>query len=270
MPRTDIHSPANLEPANYEFLTDFYIGSDKDMQDAYKFENRDWERLMQSNPIVSPRSNCHHCSAHYAYGVCYRYIPTGELINVGHVCAANTFSLPDRVALNRRNAERKVELARERARIAAKAEAFLAEHPIIAALNNDPGYKSNFVKDVLAKLFTYGELSPRQVAALEAAQTKMQARQQEEAANPLPVSPCPTGRVSVTGTVLSLKDVDTDFGTTTRMLVRDLRGFKVWGTCPRSLDCSVGDNVTFTANLEASCTDVNFGFFKRPTKASRN
>ena len=59
------------------------------------------------------------------------------------------------------------------------------------------------------------------------------------------------------------------------MLVRDDRGFKLWGTVPASLGYSElgehsltkGDRISFTATLEQSNDDPKFGFFKRPTKA---
>jgi hypothetical protein len=53
------------------------------------------------------------------------------------------------------------------------------------------------------------------------------------------------------------------------MLVRDDRGFKVWGTVPSSLpNTDRGDKVTFTASVERSNNDETFGFFKRPSKAT--
>lgn len=202
------------------------------------------------------------------------YVPLNYLIHVGHTCAAETFTLPDRFAVDQRNHKRRIEAARARRILNAKVEAFYAAHPNISALRE--GYQSNFVKDVLAKLAQYGELSERQVEALERAFAQRQQRAEEEAAKQAasnePVVPCPTGRVSITGIVLNTKYVENDFTgyETLKMLVRDNRGFKVWGTMPRSLDANVGDSVTFTANLEASCKDPQFGFFKRPTKAKLN
>ncbi len=78
---------------------------------------------------------------------------------------------------------------------------------------------------------------------------------------------CPTGRVQVTGAVLSMKDQETDFGTICRILVKDASGFKVWGTRPSSIPVSVGDKISFFAAIEPSRDDPKFGFYKRPTKA---
>ena len=79
--------------------------------------------------------------------------------------------------------------------------------------------------------------------------------------------PVPTGRVEVVGTVLGTKVTETRFGPVSKMLVQDERGFKVWGSIPSSLPNPKGEEVRFTATLEASEDDPKFGFFKRPTKA---
>ncbi len=81
---------------------------------------------------------------------------------------------------------------------------------------------------------------------------------------------CPVGRVEVTGTVLSTKWVENQYGSTLKMLVEDRRGFKVFGSVPSALDNVRGRSVSFTAALEPSQDDEKFGFFKRPTKATFN
>jgi len=98
----------------------------------------------------------------------------------------------------------------------------------------------------------------------EARQVAEEKRQAEHEA----AEPCPAGRVVVTGEVLSVKLQDGYYGSTWKMLVKDDRGFKVWGSIPSSLDASRGCRVTFTAAIEPSNDDDKFGFFKRPTKAA--
>ena len=79
--------------------------------------------------------------------------------------------------------------------------------------------------------------------------------------------PCPVGRVTVIGVVVSVDTKDTDFGTRYVMTVRDDSGFTVWGSQPSALDPSVGDRIEFTASVERSDRDECFGFYKRPSKA---
>jgi hypothetical protein len=77
------------------------------------------------------------------------------------------------------------------------------------------------------------------------------------------------GRIEVTGEVITTKEQDTMYGLTVKMLVRDDRGFKVWGTVPSTLlgEGVKGKRVAFTAKIEASRDDATFGFYSRPTKA---
>ena len=79
--------------------------------------------------------------------------------------------------------------------------------------------------------------------------------------------PCPTGRVGITGEILAIKLQEGYYGDTWKMLVKDDRGFKVWGSIPSSLHASRGARVSFMAAVEPSADDDKFGFFKRPTKA---
>ena len=78
---------------------------------------------------------------------------------------------------------------------------------------------------------------------------------------------CPTGRVEITGEILAIKLQESYYGDTLKMLVKDDRGFKVWGSIPSSLHASRGARVTFMAAVEPSRDDDKFGFYKRPTKA---
>lgn len=80
--------------------------------------------------------------------------------------------------------------------------------------------------------------------------------------------PADAGRIVITGEVVSLKTVESDYGTQFKMLVRDDRGFKVYGTEPSSINPGKGERVTFTARVERSKDDDYFGFFSRPTKAA--
>ena len=113
-------------------------------------------------------------------------------------------------------------------------------------------------KDVADAIEAY-LVAPRDAAAAAA---KGAQEAEYEAAEP-----CPTGRVAITGDVLTTKLQEGYYGDTWKMLIKDDRGFKVWGSIPSSLDVSRGDRVTFMAAVEPSEDDEKFGFFKRPTKA---
>ena len=83
-----------------------------------------------------------------------------------------------------------------------------------------------------------------------------------------PVPPVPTGRVEVTGTVISTRTVYGDYGTQYKALIEDDRGFRLWGNLPSAIySAEKGERVTFVAALNPSQDDQTFGFWKRPTKA---
>jgi hypothetical protein len=83
------------------------------------------------------------------------------------------------------------------------------------------------------------------------------------------------GKQIITGEIISTKMVNGfAYGQRVlKMVVKDDRGFKVWGTVPQAIieandDPLKGQRVTFTATVQASNDDDKFGFFKRPTKAA--
>ena len=84
------------------------------------------------------------------------------------------------------------------------------------------------------------------------------------------ISPVPVGRVKVQGTIVSnvLKQGWGDDAMIRKLLVRDDRGFKVWGNCPSLMNPALGSRIEFTATLEPSKDDPAFGFYKRATKVS--
>jgi len=97
-------------------------------------------------------------------------------------------------------------------------------------------------------------------------------------------TPCPTGRITLAGVVVSTDIKFTEWGNRQQarhvVTFRDDRGFTVWGSAPvvEFVDNhglkggerpSVGDRLTFTATLEPSNRDECFGFFTRPTKVAR-
>ena len=87
--------------------------------------------------------------------------------------------------------------------------------------------------------------------------------------DPFSVSAVPESkaRQTICGIVLAIKSVDTDYGTTEKMLVGDDRGFRVWGSVPsKAYWVDKGARVIFNASLSKSNKDESFGFFKRPTK----
>jgi hypothetical protein len=82
-----------------------------------------------------------------------------------------------------------------------------------------------------------------------------------------PGAPVVEGRIVVSGVVLTVKMQEGYYGWEQKMLVRDDRGFKVWGTVPSCIEPERGSRVEFTATVNKSDKDETFGLYKRPSKA---
>lgn len=246
---------------------------------------------------------CSVCGAHLRYAVVWAYQPGGEFqgyVTSGEDCAGNidaaqasaivdtVGALRDFVAVARKRLTEihRVESARDEFLAASSANrtAVGFAHWFVAEGPDD----FEFVSDVFTKYVQSGGLSDRQVAALNKIRARHYERETERAAEAsLPVAPCPAGTVTITGEVLSVKAQFNRFSpygeTVLKMTVRDDRGFRVWGTVPRSLETrSVwnaegrlvdvegvdrGDRVSFVASVAPSDDDETFGFYKRPRGA---
>jgi hypothetical protein len=72
----------------------------------------------------------------------------------------------------------------------------------------------------------------------------------------------PTGRTKITGTVVSIKRVDNDYGVCDKALIESTDKYRVYGTVPNNANWRAGDTVTFTATF--SPKEKSFGFYSRP------
>lgn len=153
----------------------------------------------------------------------------------------------------------------------------LEQHPILVDLN-EFSEEYGFLADMY-RCLEKGEFSERQLAAtlrtLEQNRQRFAQQQQREQRHEELVAAgvaLPTGRITFTGTVASVR-VDQGYPRTTyRMKVESSDGWSVWGTCPKALYAQVenlnqlrGRSITLTATLAPSNDDPLFGFMSRPT-----
>ena len=157
----------------------------------------------------------------------------------------------------------------------AKAQTILAEAglshlwPIYEMSDYALPYEEATIRDIVGKLVKYGSVSEKALGFAGSLFEKIGKRAEiaaQRAAELAAASPCPSGRVRVTGTILSVKTQDSPWGVNVKMLVRAESGFKVWCTLPASSQANKGDSVAFTATLEPSKDDAKFGFGSRPAK----
>jgi len=84
------------------------------------------------------------------------------------------------------------------------------------------------------------------------------------------VVPFTNERIEFSGKILNTKYQENQFGGSLKMLFKDARGFKLWGSVPsKLLDKElINLNIKFLATVSVSDKDASFGFFKRPTKVT--
>lgn len=218
---------------------------------------------------------------------------------------------------NRRNKARLARIAAaEKKRLVlvaktdAKIAALRATHPAVVefleGINTGDEYgegrdKDSFVIAMHEALFYVSNcdrpFSEKMIAATEKAMERRAAKTAEAEAHP-----APTGRVRVTGEIVSAKTVESDYGTAYKILVRDDAGFKVWCSIPKAQADEAfdeyreayilrgqsdhdfgpacwflgaqgtdeqgvkGRRIAFDAKLEPSRDDKSFAFGSRPTK----
>lgn len=213
---------------------------------------------------------------HVENGVCFGCDGTGG----EHTRTAAQQAEAARRERRRRRKQDEAEAAHRAAAAQAEAElestrvAWIAANPeAAAALPDLPG---DFGASLREQLRETGTLTENQAAA--AVRVAAEVKADAAASSPVPTD---KPRLVITGEVVKLRWVDNAYGGSEKMIVRDDRGFRVWGSVPAALNededgmvsidtaLEEGQRVTFTAAVTPSDDDASFGFFKRPTKASR-
>lgn len=278
--RTDIHRPSQIIPNDYAFVACEHIKTEGDPGLCeYQNEQRQTIRAhMASTGGTYSRhehgGNCHVCgSVNLIYSLLFYHEPSNSYVRVGDDCAAKLEMGGTREMSAFRAAMRNALEAQAGKR---KAQAILAERNLTAlwaiydaADRKGFAYEEVTISDIVGKLVRYGSVSDRALSFAESLLGKIGKRAEINAARAAEVeaaAPCPTGRIVVTGTVLSTKLQDSQFGSVLKMLVKDDSGFKVWCTVPGYNNPEKGARITFTVSVEPSKDDPKFGFGKRPAK----
>lgn len=299
MTRTDVHSPKNINPEDYEYVCSFYIGpmpsgtSLDSMTElvGIRSQHARWVELRSKNPNVNGGNwenlrTCDHCGQWFFYGEMYRYIPTGENFHVGHVCADTTMGLTGNAA-----DYKQMQRATKAIRTLLERDANEAEY----AMDSRDSYtflmdnqSEDFYGSLRSAIRKYGHLTATQQCALDNGPANKAAYQQRQAEREARAAAREANKATlvegkglrVSGTIISTKTVETQYGTSFKMLVEQADGSRVFGTIPSSMEHSrrnaagdvesvyveAGDTVIFTANVSVSDNDRSFGFFSRPRK----
>lgn len=295
--RTDIHRPSAIIPEDYTFVAFAHVKIDG-IGDAYwAKENR--ERITAHMARTGGKysnhehgGSCAVCgSVNAIYTALFHHSPTNTYLHVGSDC---TDQLDAGIAPAFRNFKSGIRDAREAQKGKQKAALVLQDagaswawelytrdymtHPSLIVRKDENGeiisttlpYEETTVLDIVGKLVKYGSISERTMQFLLTLQGKIETRAQREAERTIEreaAAPCPTGRVVVTGEVLSVKEHTNDFRVTLKMTVKAAEGYIVWVSVPSSIAVERGQKITFKATLTPSPNDPKFGFGKRPVAA---
>ena len=224
-------------------------------------------------------------------GICYACRGSG-----GHHKKFVQLYTEDQLAkLNERSEQRRIQKEAEREAIRGAIREQALEHYNQIIQRAEPfAAENSFIRNMLDTLHSgkYTRLSAKQEIALhKAVETQEALKQQED----VPIGDAPKGKQTVSGIILSVKNIENRFGIQTKMLVRLDNQATVYGTAGKALfeqvSCTaesedffndqdyngaynasyrvrfVGVRIKFDADFEPS-NDKNHAFFKRPTKLS--
>jgi hypothetical protein len=275
MTRTDVHRPSVIEPLDYEFVGVEYQRTDDigELMMLAQQRERIWAHMKETGGVYSRHrhgGNCHVCGADCIYTALFYHPKTNTYIRTGFDCA-DKMDMGDEQLF--RAFRKGICDARKNKAGLNKAQALLADRGLSRAweiyeLESDPteeearkckacnfrgcdecygrGYFPNAYQSlcsIVSNLVRYGGASDKQFDYLAKlidqvdnwAQREAERKAKREAER-AKAEDCPTGRTTVIGTVLSTRVDEGYYGRTTiKMLVKDDRGFKVWGSVPSAL-----------------------------------
>lgn len=294
-----IHNPKNFIPENYvvvDYLDNrgpaadeyFYIyraDAATQMFDIARDRfNADFAKYFGMRDTVNGRANvpytCVHCGSAIRYVAVAHYAPADKFVAMGTECANRCDLTTDEHKIKNLK-----DVARKRAKtmaLGSKYARYMDEHKELAAMVADytaAKIENGFIDSVLRNLHQYGDMTPAQYEgvmkaiprSIEAVAKREEREHAESEKRDALIASGVTmleGRREIEGEVASTKIVDSDYGSTLKMLVIDDDGFKYWGTVPSSVDVNRGDRVNLTATVTVSNDDPLFGWYKRPAKAT--
>jgi hypothetical protein len=276
--RTDIHRPSAITPEDYAFVSFDYLGSSDlgAIMSVSAERTRFQEHMKMTGGKYSQHEHggvCHVCGCvNVTYTCKFYHAKTNTYIVTGSDCAEKMDLSIGNMNLFRTGVRNGIEFMTGKK----KAQATLEESGLLrcyeiydASDRSDFRYEESTITDIVSKLVKYGSISEKATNFLKVLLEKLDTRAEREAeqkAKADAAAPVPTGKVTITGTVLTVKVQDGFYGPCTKMLVVDDSGFKVWGTRPSGSNVERGARLSFTATVEPSPDDTKFGFFKRPSK----
>lgn len=237
-------------------------------------DQKEWDASnIDDKDLDADKCGC--CGQRIKYSAIAKHIPTSRVIPIGKICASKienlkryghlienaSVALSEKILCNHREQE------------------FRKLHPeACESLDWAKTGLNRVASDLLEKLRRYGSLSDKQISLL------IDIHQKDVANRASATATAPTGRASVEGTILSVKqgEIQGKYKTYRYKVLVDIGGgVRVWGSAKGEWNYHAilgqtptgdavlpikGQKVKFTATFEPSKKDPLFGFFKRPTK----
>lgn len=285
--RNDIHRRGAFQPDQYVFFGWYYLGmrGSRGVMNASKrvsdylgsAEAQDFKAM-----VYGDFGKCGVCGARFAMGEIWQHKDRMDLVHIGCDCCEK-YEMVSGTDWNAVRDERERAIkglktamrnAKARERIAAESPLFVEAIALFEANNlvSGEGFIANMTR---MWKNTPGNLTENMIRATINAASSVrerlvrQSKIASERAAEVKIS-APTGRVTVRGVIVSLKEHEGQWGTSMKMTVKVSTANGVWlawGTVPAGLECERGDEVEFDATLEVG-REPHFAFAKRPTKAS--
>lgn len=281
MARTDVHRPTELDPTAYSYEGAFDANPDEPAvpgspESAHVANLRRKLSVRGIGGNWNERGRCDHCGVSIRYVVVFQHTG-GAYLAVGEQCAAERFELPTKAEWDVKRLRSVAAESRQSIKRREQIKAFFVENPDLHECMTYPLPEGNhhIVDDMARQLKKKGSLSEKQVALARKLIVQQAEWDAKRAAEKADAKPVPEGTQVVEGVLVATKWA-AGYGLYSddvlKMVVKDDRGFKVFGTVPTSLfdhapDEMKGQRLRFTASLEQSKDDETFGFFKRPRLA---
>lgn len=204
----------------------------------------------------------------------------------GHMLASELATY--RAGIAKRDAERQQRRERERAAERREFDTWQASNSalvtdLLAVDWYEGKFPNGFLADMADIVRRHKILTERQAEAAARTIAKRRDAAQRDAERAATATDVPTGRHTITGTVVGKYWKDNPFspyGAQTLCIVVDAGTYRVRGTCPDALmvhrapngsfgggdGIANGDRVTFSAELKPDGRELGSGYFKRPTK----
>lgn len=282
MKRTDVHSPSNIVPENYEYIATF-VFDDFDLSGYLQAEREAFNRHREATggkfSNHNHKGNCGVCGAHCKHYAIFFHVPTNQYIKTGLDCAEKLSHGLEHLFKRARTELEAAEKSRSGKKLAwvklteagirEKVEAVFDER---LKCKFPQAYGAGIAIDIIGKLIQYGSLSDKQFAFLAKlcgdiprdAEIK-QAKADVDAKRPQ----APEGRLVIVGTVLSVKQTEDTMFPTWKMTVETPEGWLCYCTIPSSIErLGRGDKVQFTATLSRSEQRHFMAFGSRPSKGA--